>query len=93
MVFDETKLLPLFVASYSGIAPPLQPGTGTAPVRAPAQAPATRTSVVVSAKTTMAQVGADGKMHGYIVDQSGPNAIKFDRFCNGCHCITEFLLF
>jgi len=68
VVFDETKLLPLFVASYSGIAPPLQPGTGTAPVRAPAQAPATRTSVVVSAKTTMAQVGADGKKPSKICD-------------------------
>jgi len=40
VVFDESKLLPLFVASSPGILPPLKPGPATAPAAAPAAAPA-----------------------------------------------------
>lgn len=40
VVFDESKLLPLFVASSPGILPPLKPGPATAPAAPPAAAPA-----------------------------------------------------
>eukprot|EP00435_Cladocopium_sp_Y103_P050631 s157_g15.t1 len=40
VVFDESKLLPLFVASSPGILPPLKPGPATVPAAPPAMAPA-----------------------------------------------------
>ena len=36
VVFDESKLLPLFVASSPGILPPLKPGPATVPTTVPA---------------------------------------------------------
>ena len=59
VVFDESKLLPLFVAS-SGMAPPLKPGPATAPAPAPVTASAPVTVAVPARASRDAEIlGSD----------------------------------